>query len=130
MSFESDTIATLSADDGIIAVVATRINFITAPQDTSAPFIVLRRAGTDPTLSTDNGNAGSFELDNIRLEVSCVAKNSKLSNDLAKLVRRCLERARPTVYVLQDQLHDYSDMPDLFQTVLEFSCWHPDQIPA
>lgn len=130
MSFESDTIATLAADDDIIALVAARINFVTAPQDPAAPFIVLRRIGTEPTLSTDNGAAGSFELDNIRLEVSCHAKTSKQSNDLAKLVRRCLERARPTVYVMQDLLHDYSDMPNLFETVLEFSCWYPDQIPA
>jgi len=130
MSFESDTIATLAADDDIIALVAARITFVTAPQDPAAPFLVLRRISTDPTLSTDNGAAGSFELDNIRLEVSCNAKTSKQANDIARLVRRCLERARPTIYVMQDLLHDYSDMPDLYQTVVEFSCWHPDQIPS
>lgn len=130
MSFESTTLAALAASTAITDEVGTRIYGVTAAQDAVAPYIVFRRISTDPTLSTDNGAPGSSELDNIRLEVSCHAKTAAEANALAKLVRRALEAHRPTVYILQDILHDYSDLPDTFQTVAEFSCWHPDSIPA
>jgi hypothetical protein len=129
MTFEAHTLATLSADSAISEKVGDRIFFINGSQDVPAPFITLRRISTDPTLSTDNGQSGSSELDNIRLEANCLAKTSEEANTLAVLIRRCLERARPTTYIFQDRLSDYSDLPDLFNTVLEFSCWHPDTIP-
>lgn len=130
MSFESTTLAALTASTPITTEVSTRIYSGTAPQDVVPSYIVFRRVSTDPTLSTDNGAPGSSELDNIRLEVSCHARTAAQANALAKLVRRALEAYRPTVYILQDIVHDYSDLPDTFQTVAEFSCWHPDTIPA
>jgi len=130
MSFESTTISALAAASTVTGVVGTRIYFGTAPQDETAPYIVCRRISTDPTLSTDNGAVGSYRLDNIRLEVGCYGKTLKSCNDLAASVRKVLEANRPTIYIMQDLTHDYSDLPDLYQVVTDFSCWYPEQVSA
>jgi len=129
MSFESFTIETLEADSAILAAASSGITFVTAPQDRSGPHLVLLREKTDPTLSTDVGQPGSSELDRIGLKVECFAKTLKQANELATMVKRLLERTRPTVYVCTDRMSDYSDLPDLYNTVLLFDCWHPDSIP-
>jgi hypothetical protein len=130
MSFENTTITALSASSAITGVVGGRIYFGTAPQDVMSPFIVCRRVSTDPTLSTDNGASGSYRLDNIRLEVGCYGRTLKICNDLIKDVRKVLEVNRPTIYIMQDVTHDYSDLPDLYQVIAEFSSWYPEQVPA
>jgi hypothetical protein len=130
MSFENTTITALSASSAITGVVGSRIYFGTAPQDVTSPFIVCRRVSTDPTLSTDNGAPGSYRLDNIRLEVGCYGRTLKICNDLIKDVRKVLEVNRPTIYIMQDVTHDYSDLPDLYQVIAEFSSWYPEQVPA
>jgi hypothetical protein len=129
MTFEEITTGILEDDATLAALVSGRVFFGSAPQGVQEPFVVCRRVGTDPTLSTDNGQPGSFELDNIRLEVGCYARGHRAANNLARACRRALEAHRPTVYILQDQLADYSDLPNLHQMILDFSCWHQDSIP-
>lgn len=129
MTFEEHTVDLLTGNAAVAALVASRVYFGTAPQGVAQPFVVCRRVGTDPTLSTDNGQPGSSELDNIRLEVGCYARTHAKANEIVVACRRALEAARPTVYIMQDQMADYSDLPDLYQMIGEFSCWHPDTIP-
>lgn len=128
MSFESATVQTLEASSAITQLVGPRVYFGTAPHDCEQPFVVCRRVSTSPTLSTDNGAPGSSELDNIRLEVGCYSRDLSQANALMRAARRALEAARPTVYLLQDTTHDYSDLPDLYQAIGEFSCWHQDTV--
>jgi hypothetical protein len=64
------------------------------------------------------------------LEVGCYGRTLKICNDLIKDVRKVLEVNRPTIYIMQDVTHDYSDLPDLYQVIAEFSSWYPEQVPA
>lgn len=129
MTFEATTLEILEASAAITSEVGRNIFFGgIGAQEVKAPYIVCRIASTTPTLSTDNGQEGAYELDNIRLEVSVHARTLSQCNALAKLCRRALEAARGTTYVLQDTIHDYTELPDTFVVIADFSCWHPDQI--
>lgn len=131
MSFESSTIALLEGDNEIVKIVPKeKITFGTASQDERGPLIVGYVVSTSPTLSTDNGQPGSSRLDNIRLQVSFWARNYADANTLGKLIRRRLEAARPTIYILQDDRGSYDDPSELHGRIQEYSCWHPDSVPA
>lgn len=131
MSFESVTLTNLTQSSAVKAVIrAEDIFFGTAPPGQKGPFIVCYKISTTPTLSTDNGQAGSSELDNIRMQVSFWARTGENAITLAKAIRRTLEAARPTIYILQDERGAYDDATDLHGKIQEYSCWHPDQIPA
>jgi hypothetical protein len=131
MSFESTTLSLLEGDSSITAIVPKeKITFGTASEDETGPLIACYRISTTPTLSTDNGQPGSSELDNIRLQISFWARDYAEANTLAKLIRRRLEAARPTIFILQDQRSSYDDPTDLFGMLQDYSCWHPDTVPS
>lgn len=131
MSFESTTLGVLTGNSAVTALVPSdSIFFGTAPENQPGPLVVCYKISTTPTLSTDNGQAGSSELDNIRLQVSFWARTGQEAVALEKAIRRALEAARPTIYILQDARGAYDDTTDLHGKIQEYSCWHPDQIPA
>lgn len=121
----------LAGNAALIALVPASSHFFgTAPQNKKGPFLVCYKISATPTLSTDNGQAGSSTLDNIRLQVSYWARKGEDMEKLGLAIRRALEAARPTIYIWQDEKGSYDDMTDLEGAIQEYSCWHPDQIPA
>lgn len=131
MSFESITLGILTGSAPVTAICpATKIYFGTTPRDVSPPFVLCSRISTIPTLSTDNGAAGSSRLDHITLQATCFARTQEQAINLADAVRTALEGASAMEYFLSDIRSDYEDFPDAHGQFATFSCWYPTQLPT
>jgi hypothetical protein len=129
MSFEADTFNLLRSDPGVTALVPAKSIYCQNAFKPEQPFIVFFRQSTTPTLSTDNGGAGTSRLDNIRLQVACYARSNEVALEIVEAVRLVLERARPTIYIFDDQDVTYDDFPEIYGQTVTFSCWYPKQLP-
>lgn len=125
MSFESEVRALLAAEATVTALVpAASITSVTAKQNAALPLVVLNRIYTRPSNSLDTGAAGVGRLDNIALDVTCLAKDLSSALAIAEAIRAKLEAARtPTRFLFQDQENDYVDFLEAYEIVLLFSCW-------
>lgn len=129
MSFESITLGVLTGSTAINDLCPkSKVFFGTMPRDTQPPFVLCTRVSTTPTLSTDNGAAGSSRLDHISLQVTCYTRKLEDSGSLCEAVRGALEASQDMAYILTDQRSDYDDFPDLYGQFLTFSCWYPSTL--
>jgi hypothetical protein len=131
MSFESTVLGLLRDNEKLTSIIpADRMFFGKVPQGTGAPFLGCFRITTEPSLTTDNGEDGSSELDNIKLQITVYAVTEPRCHDAAKWVRRCLESAPSEVCdcYLEDQAQTFDDTTELQGQILRFSCWFPDTV--
>lgn len=131
MGFESIVQEALRANAKLTAIVpASRIYFGKVPQGTGAPFIGCFKISTAPTHSTDNGQAGAYRLDNIKLQVTVYATTEPQSHEAAELVRTVIE-AEPTLSAfMEDQVTTFDDPTENQGQILRFSCWYQSQTPS
>jgi hypothetical protein len=102
----------LSNDSDVLALVESRIFPNVAPQTTEFPFIIYDVTGVQPNDTKD----GPSTLDTNDVMISCYSETYSEASDLAKKIRRAMDRITEAEYntidIQSSQFQSYNDIFD------------------
>jgi len=122
MSLETKLYSLLSADEGVLALVSTRIYPLTAPQEAEMPFVVYTRVSSNRLYSL----TGYSNLEYPRMQVDCYGVTYSEMKLLSEAVIAAL-RSSTTFGTEQDDPQEMFEEDGTFRVSIDFAIWNQDE---
>jgi hypothetical protein len=121
MSLETKLYTLLSGNAGVVALVATRIYPLTAPQEAAMPYVVYTRVSSGRLYSL----TGYSNLEYPRMQVDCYGTTYSEAKLLSEAVVTAI-RAATTFGTEQDDPQEMFEEDETYRVSIDFSIWNQE----